>query len=712
MSQEDRNMDIAYHCNRGNHKSLEKYSSFIEPVITEDIERGFALPLLLDVLEKTKGASIAPLGCHKQSSINAFGELVPKYRLTHDQSFPGPSGLSVNIHIRKEFLPLIMYSFVLSRLIHYIVNVRRILPSTKIYICKVDMDAAYRRCSLSCETSWESLTIFDGLLLVALRLTFGGAPCPNLWGVISETITDVANTILHNPFWNHLDLYDKLSDTIETPNSLPPEMPFHQVREMAVTLPENTGGYIDIYIDDFIGVSPDLGENSLRMSRVLPLAIHSIARPLDPLDFIPRKEIISMKKIQAEGRLEETKRVLGWDLNTRSLRLLLPSEKLRDWCSDIDKFIKSKKAHFKSLESTVGRINHVACILHPMRHYMGRLYQALQRSTKSQGWTSFSSEELEDLRLIISFLHYANRGVSLNILVFRKPTIIYRSDASEFGLGGYNVTSGIGWRLELPVDCHLRSSLNSLEFLSSLISIWMDHFHQIIEPEDCILSQTDSSTAMGWLKKSNFADKPDEVVQLATARKLADILIETESCLFSQWFTGALNNIADSLSRDFHIESSHLCSLLLSHFPDQAPFGLTILPVPPEIVYWLTSLLRSQPLPEPWSKEPTRSKFALGLDSNATSMQLVYPPTPFSTDSHNFSEQRFSAHLLKPSEKVAFVMDHLVTPSSQSQSVPPWTVYHRSLSWLTGRTLGWTEMENLHYFYNDNFGATNHWIRQ
>jgi hypothetical protein len=399
-------------------------------------------------------------------------------------------------------------------------------------------------------------------------------------------------------------------------------MPFHQARDLGVTLPENTDGYIDIYIDDFIGISPDLGENSLRMSRVLPLAFHSIARPLDPSDIIPRKEIISMKKFQAEGRLEESKRVLGWDLNTRSLRLSLPSEKMRDWCSDINKFIKSKKAHFKSLESTLGRINHVACILHPMRHYMGCLYQALQRSSKSRGWTSFSTEELEDLRLIVSFLHYANRGVSLNVLVFRKPTIIYRSDASEFGLGGYNVTSGIGWRLELPVDCRLCSSLNSLEFLSSLISIWMDHFYQITEPEDCILSQTDSSTTMGWIKKTNFADKPDEAVQLSTVRKLADILMETESCVYSQWFPGALNNIADSLSRDFHIESSHLCTLLLSHFLDQAPFGLTILPVPPGIVYWLTCLLRSQPLPEPWSKEPTRSKFTFGLGSNVTSVQL------------------------------------------------------------------------------------------
>jgi len=77
--------------------------------------RGFALLLSLDVLDKIKGASIAPLGCHKHSSINALGEITPKYRLTHDQSFPRPSGLSVNNRVRKDLLPPIMYSVVLSR---------------------------------------------------------------------------------------------------------------------------------------------------------------------------------------------------------------------------------------------------------------------------------------------------------------------------------------------------------------------------------------------------------------------------------------------------------------------------------------------------------------------------------------------------------------------------------------------------------------------
>jgi hypothetical protein len=137
---------------------------------------------------------------------------------------------------------------------------------------------------------------------------------------------------------------------------------------------------------------------------VLPLTIHTIARPTVSLDIIPRKDIISMKKFKAEGQLEEVNTILGWVLNTRSPRLSLPAEKLRDRCKDIKWMISSRKSFFKSLESTIGRINHVACILHPMQHYRGQLYQALKRSSLSNGWTSFSDEEIVDLEIFLSFL--------------------------------------------------------------------------------------------------------------------------------------------------------------------------------------------------------------------------------------------------------------------------------------------------------------------
>jgi hypothetical protein len=72
---------------------------------------------------------------------------------------------------------------------------------------------------------------------------------------------------------------------------------------------------------------------------------------------------------------------------------------------------------------------------------------------------------------MISFLDSAKEGLLMNNLTYRKPTHLYRSDASEFGLGGYNITSGDARQFELPVDCRLRTSLNSLEFLACMITI-------------------------------------------------------------------------------------------------------------------------------------------------------------------------------------------------------------------------------------------------
>jgi len=236
--------------------------------------------------------------------------------------------------------------------------------------------------------------------------------------------------------------------------------------------------------------------------------------------------------------------------------------------------------------------------------------------------------------------------------------------------------------------------LNSLEFLACIISIWLDSFHQVLEPESCLLSLTDSTTALGWICRSNFSDKPDKVVQLSTARKLADIILSLNVCLYSQWFSGEENIITDSLSRDFHECDSHLASLLLSNFPDQVPFGLKILPIPPNIVSWLTCLMLSQPQKEQWSKEPIQSKFVLGLGPNNILPPLDCNQNPSLTSFLPNNEQRSSVPSLTPSEKVEFAMQNIINPSSLIQFDLAWTAYHRSLSWLTNQIQGWTEMES------------------
>jgi hypothetical protein len=153
-----------------------------------------------------------------------------------------------------------------------------------------------------------------------------------------------------------------------------------------------------------------------------------------------------------------------------------------------------------------------------------------------------------------------------------------------------------------------------LEFIACIITIWIESLNNSIEKESCILRQTDSSSAYGWLRKSNFSDTDDEIVQMTMARHLAYLLLSRESCLYSQWFAGDENQVADSLSRDFHFSDHQLTQLITSSLPEQVPFGFQIHPLPREIISWLTSLLQNQPCKEQWLKQLTQRKLLLGKE--------------------------------------------------------------------------------------------------
>jgi hypothetical protein len=377
-------------------------------------------------------------------------------------------------------------------------------------------------------------------------MTFGGSPCPSIWGFISDSIADLGNALIHDTTWDWKNINNPLSLSLPDPVPLPHEIPYNTAKPLLVILPNNVKGKADVYIDDFIVVTPDLPGNCPQVNAAIPLAIHTLSRPLDETDHIPRRNILAMKKFIAEGKQEERKIVLGWLIDTRSLTISLPTDKYTKWKSDLELLLNQPKIHLKTLEIAVGRLNHIGNIIPMLRHFLGRIRAALSRCIQHQ-WTSLHVQEKSDIHLMIRFLQDTNNGISINNVVFRKPSIIYRSDASEFGLGGYNISSGQAWRFHIPEHLRLRASLNSLEFISCVITIWIDVLSNDIPPESCILSQSDSSTASGWLRKSNFADYNTEVAQMTTARQLASIILKSKSCLYSQWFPGTENNISDSL---------------------------------------------------------------------------------------------------------------------------------------------------------------------
>jgi hypothetical protein len=153
------------------------------------------------------------------------------------------------------------------------------------------------------------------------------------------------------------------------------------------------------------------------------------------------------------------------------------------------------------------------------------------------------------------------------------------------------------------------------------ISIWIDFTNSNIESKSCILSQTYSTSAAGWLKKSNFSEDENEAVQFTLSHKLASIILDAESCLFSQWFPGEkTNGVSDACSRDFPLNDDELTHLILT-------FLFKIFPLPIEISSWLTCMLQNQPQKEQWNQEPIQSKLLPGQDFNNTSNTIKYSRT-------------------------------------------------------------------------------------
>ena len=251
-------------------------------------------------------------------------------------------------------------------------------------------------------------------------------------------------------------------------------------------------------------------------------------------------DILSLLKFLTEAMPAEWKMILGWIVDTRRLQIKLPANKHTKWTAAIHSLLTADWATFKALKKLLGHLNHAGFVIPLACHFLSWLQTAMFAAQK---WCSvkLQNAQRQDLALWLRFLDKACTGLSLNLLAFCLPLRILQSDASLHGIGGLSVTSGIAWWWELPWDLHLHASLNALEFLASYITIYMDIHVGAAPTDSCFLSQGDSTSAMGWLHKSNFNDaKP---LHLSLARAMADLIMDHNLCLYSQWFPDDKNNL-------------------------------------------------------------------------------------------------------------------------------------------------------------------------
>ena len=179
----------------------------------------------------------------------------------------------------------------------------------------------------------------------------------------------------------------------------------------------------------------------------------------------------------------------------------------------------------KQLESTIGRLGHVGYIIPWVYHYLSRLQTLLTWSGKMRA-IKINDTCTMDLELMHKILDTVKKGINMNLLAFRSPDHIYYSDSCPTDLGDYS-NQGFVWCFQILEDLHFCTSNNLLEFLAAIITPWIDIIHGCLSVRDCSLSMMDSTTAEGWMWKSNFVEPNEEPIQATAcvdvARKYATI---------------------------------------------------------------------------------------------------------------------------------------------------------------------------------------------
>ena len=702
----------------GNHKSATLNGPMLMKMLDKEAEKGWHIPLPIYSLRRIPGVIVAPMGLVHQTSIDENNKATAKWRLTHDQSFQ--FGLdkikSVNQRIPKSSLTACNYGFTLRRVVHMIVSLRGKFPDAPLLMGKLDFKSAYRRMHLHGTSSLQCVVTTTGLdpdqppiALVALRATFGGKPCPFRWSKLSEPIADLANALARCELWDPSAVRPLHHELIGNPKYADREQPLEQARKLRVDTEADEFGMTDVFLDDLITVFPALNEDHINRGALAALlALDVVSRPLVTNgETLPRDHMLAIDKAMAEGTPSEIQIILGWEINTRRLTIALPTDKHVAWKQDIHEILhlasKNKRIRHSILETILGRLQHAAAILSEGSHFLNRIRTAEQRAKQARSGSSrLCVETRKDLAYWISLLDRAAKGVSLNLLVYRVPDQILRTDACEHGLGGYSLTTGRAWRWEIPVEHRLKKSINFLEFLACITGIILSLHDGEGAEEDCILSLGDNTSSLGWLRKSNFAADEEQASHSALARHFALIMAGASRCHFSQWFAGKENEVADLLSRDHDKSDDSLTAYNSFVFAAQVSPEFHISPLPEELTCWLAYWVQHERGTTESPPPLTGGQTGTGRTGSSTwttatssrmnsSNNLTEPPGIRSWEATLNESERRPIPARVHRKMLSWLQRHALAPSE---------AYVRPCSAMKERPIHrWIQMEKLHLFY-------------
>ena len=132
------------------------------------------------------------------------------------------------------------------------------------------MDSAVQTCTQLPE---------ENLAITPLCLTFGEAPCPYEWGVISETNCDLSVAIMHESSRDPAKLCAPNGRLVPPPKFLKDSIPFVVGKDLSIDIEVHAKGVTDVYINDTMALTVYVegSDNVKRLEQATLLSIHCAA---------------------------------------------------------------------------------------------------------------------------------------------------------------------------------------------------------------------------------------------------------------------------------------------------------------------------------------------------------------------------------------------------------------------------------------------------
>ena len=147
-------------------------------------------------------------------------------------------------------------------------------PNIPIYLSKSDYKAAYRRIHQALKLAIQcGLILNKDIIILLVRLSFGGASNPSIWSDIAEMACDLINELLCSRDWEPKEFVPFLPIEMPEPKPLLSHIPLAPGFALSVDVAANEFGICEVFIDDKFLAIPAMHDNVERARYTLAIVI-------------------------------------------------------------------------------------------------------------------------------------------------------------------------------------------------------------------------------------------------------------------------------------------------------------------------------------------------------------------------------------------------------------------------------------------------------